>query len=81
MQYLHVSQVLLKTTREWLSFLDVDPTFTPIQSTEYNSEIYYGIRVTDWLTVRPNLQYVVHPGGTDHVDTALVAGIKLHTKF
>jgi len=34
-----------------------------------------------WLTVRPNVQYIVHPGGTDHVDNALVAGIKLQTKF
>ncbi|PNY72322.1 hypothetical protein C1751_23125 [Pseudomonas fluorescens] len=58
-----------------------DPTFTPVQSTEYNSEIYYGIHVTDWLTVRPNVQYIVHPGDTDHVDNALVAGIKLQTKF
>ena len=58
-----------------------DPAFLPIQSTEYNSEIYYGIYLTDWLTVRPNLQYVVHPGGTDHVDNALVAGIKLQTRF
>ncbi|MCW6058073.1 carbohydrate porin [Pseudomonas sp. 17] len=39
------------------------------------------IHVTDWLTVRPNVQYIVHPGGTDHVDNALVAGIKLETKF
>ncbi|MPQ71125.1 carbohydrate porin [Pseudomonas sp. MWU12-2323] len=34
-----------------------------------------------WLTVRPNVQYIVHPGGTDHVDNVLVAGIKLQTKF
>jgi porin len=58
-----------------------DPNYVPIQDTEYNSEIYYGVHVTNWLTVRPNLQYVIHPGGTDHVDNALVAGIKLQTKF
>jgi len=58
-----------------------NPNYLPIQHTEYNSEIYYGVHVTDWLTVRPNVQYVMHPGGTDHVDNALVAGIKLQTKF
>jgi porin len=58
-----------------------DPNFTPVQSTEYNSEIYYGVHVNNWLTIRPNLQYVIHPGGTSEVDNALVAGIKLQTKF
>lgn len=58
-----------------------DPNFLPIQTTEYNSEIYYGVHVNNWLTIRPNLQYVMHPGGTDHVDNALVAGIKLQSKF
>lgn len=58
-----------------------NPGFLPIQKTEYNSEIYYGVHVTDWLTVRPNLQFVKHPGGVDQVDDALVAGIKIQSKF
>ncbi|MDF5814422.1 carbohydrate porin [Pseudomonas aeruginosa] len=35
------------------------------------------MHVTDWLTVRPNLQYIKQPGGVDEVDNALVAGIKI----
>jgi porin len=58
-----------------------NPGFLPIQKTEYNSEIYYGVHVTDWLTVRPNLQFIKHPGGVDQVDDALVAGIKIQSKF
>lgn len=58
-----------------------DPAYLPIQSTEYNSEIYYGVHVSDWLTIRPNVQYVRHPGGTSDVDNALVAGIKIQSKF
>ncbi|WP_150788770.1 carbohydrate porin [Pseudomonas aeruginosa] len=49
--------------------------------TEYNAELYYGVHVTDWLTVRPNLQYIKQPGGVDEVDNALVAGIKIQTVF
>ena len=58
-----------------------NPGYLPVQDTEYNSEIYYGFHVTDWLTVRPNLQYVKHPGGVDQVDDALVAGLKIQSKF
>ncbi|GAB7527704.1 carbohydrate porin [Pseudomonas sp. 3A(2025)] len=58
-----------------------NPLFLPVQDTEYNSEIYYGFHVTNWLTVRPNLQYIRHPGGVDKVDDALVAGLKIQTKF
>ena len=55
--------------------------YTPIRETEYNFEINYGFHVTNWLTVRPNLQYVVQPGGVDKVDNALVAGLKIQSTF
>ncbi|MEG5266621.1 carbohydrate porin [Pseudomonas sp. JDS28PS106] len=58
-----------------------DPAFMPLQDTEYNAELYYGIHAANWLTVRPNLQYVRHPGGVDRVDNALVAGLKLQLSF
>ena len=54
-----------------------NPLYQPLQDTEYNAELYYGVHVTDWLTVRPNLQYIKQPGGVDEVDNALVAGIKI----
>ena len=55
--------------------------FSPIRETEYNYEINYGFHVTNWLTVRPNLQYITHPGGVDEVDNALVAGLKIQSTF
>jgi porin len=58
-----------------------NPAFLPIQDTEYNAEINYGFHVTNWLTVRPNLQYVKHPGGVDQVDDAIVAGLKIQSVF
>lgn len=58
-----------------------NPTYLPIQDTEYNAEIYYGFHVTNWLTVRPNVQYIKHPGGVNQVDDALVAGLKIQSKF
>mgnify|MGYP003583150458 CR=1 FL=1 len=58
-----------------------NPAFVPIQRSEYHAELYYGFHVTDWLTVRPNLQYIKSPGGVDEVDNALVAGIKVQSSF
>ncbi|PIB59255.1 carbohydrate porin [Pseudomonas sp. 2822-17] len=58
-----------------------NPLYRPIRETEYNFEINYGFHVTNWLTVRPNLQYVVQPGGVDKVDNALVAGLKIQSTF
>jgi porin len=31
--------------------------------------------------VRPNLQYVMHPGAVDQVDDAIVAGVKIQSVF
>ena len=58
-----------------------DPLYSPLRSTEYNYELNYGFHVTNWLTVRPNLQYIAHPGGVDNVDNALVAGLKIQSTF
>ena len=58
-----------------------NPLYTPIRETEYNVELNYGFHVTNWLTVRPNLQYVVQPGGVDKVDNALEAGLKIQSTF
>ncbi|WP_455924251.1 carbohydrate porin [Pseudomonas putida] len=58
-----------------------DPDYMPIQRTETSAELNYGVHVTNWLTVRPNLQYIKHPGGVDEVDNALVAGIKVQSSF
>ncbi len=58
-----------------------DPAFLPVQDTEYNAELYYGVHLSDWLTVRPNLQFVRHPGGVNQVDDALIAGVKVQTSF
>ena len=51
------------------------------QSEEYNAEIYYGIHATNWLTIRPNVQYVRHVGAYKNGENAWVGGLKLQTAF
>lgn len=58
-----------------------DGAYLPVQDTEYSAELYYGVHVSNWLTVRPNLQYIRHPGAVAQVDDALVGGIKLQASF
>ena len=58
-----------------------NPGFQPVQDTEYSAELYYGIHLADWLTVRPNLQYIRHPGGVSQVDGALIGGLKIQSSF
>lgn len=58
-----------------------DPQYVPVQHSEYNIELNYGVHATNWLTVRPNVQYVGNPGGVYEVDNAWVAGVKLQASF
>lgn len=58
-----------------------DPNYLPVQGDEYSAEIYYGAKITNWLTLRPNLQYIVHPGGVNQVDSALVGGLMVRASF
>ncbi|MGC1333597.1 carbohydrate porin [Pseudomonas sp.] len=81
---LHASNQLLRNARaaneaSGLSYDDAD--FVPEQHTEYDIELNYGIQVTDWLNVRPNLQYVAHPGGVREVQNAVVAGLQVQSTF
>lgn len=57
-------------------------TYLPIQAgTEYNYEVYYDAQVTNWMSLRPNLQYVTSPGAVKQVDDAFVAGLTAKVTF
>ncbi len=55
----------------------VRPGSVGIQTYESILEIDYGARITPWLLLQPNLQYVINPGGTGNIPNAFVLG--LHT--
>src|SRR6185437_13355670 len=51
-----------------LRSLDMDTNFftgvsAPIQSAEMVLELTYQAKITPWLTVQPDFQWVIHPGG------------------
>ena len=53
----------------------------PRQGHEYDAELYYSFNLTGYLTLRPNLQYVVNPSAVDTVDNAWVAGTTIQASF
>jgi porin len=52
-----------------------------VQSNEYSLEFYYTYRPFAGLQVRPNIQYVINPGGTTSNPNALVFGLKTVANF
>jgi porin len=56
------------------------PGPVPVQSTEYEAELFYTVQVTDWLNLRPNIQYVLQPGGIAQTDD-IILGLKTALGF
>jgi porin len=48
---------------------------------EYVSELYYAWDPVPSVSLRPNLQYIVHPGGTSRHSNAVVIGLKAILAF
>ena len=81
---IHASSVFLRNAKtanaaSGLSYDDLG--YVPEQRTMYISELNYGIQVTKWLNVMPNLQYLKHPDGIAKVDNALVFGMQVQSQF
>ena len=53
----------------------------PGQTYELVLEWAYAMAVTRWLTVQPDLQYVINPGGRSSVGNAVVVGAQLAVEF
>jgi porin len=52
-----------------------------VQGSEYPVELYYSINATRWMTLRPNIQYIYHPGGSSQNTDVVVLGLKASVKF
>lgn len=50
------------------------------ESYELAIEAFYKVQFTPWLSLKPDLQYVIHPGGGG-LDDALVATVRLEVAF
>ncbi len=48
----------------------------PPRGAEYAFELFYGFRPVGWLDLRPNVQWIHHPGGRRDAGAVGVAGLK-----
>jgi porin len=53
----------------------------PVQEYEVALEWTYVIQVARWLTVQPDVQYIIKPGGAGDIPNALVLGFQLAVAF
>ena len=44
-------------------------------------EVFYRWQLTPWATIKPDIQYILHPGGDAGTDDALVAGVRFEVSF
>jgi porin len=59
----------------------VTPGAVPIQTSETVLEVDYGAKIAPWLTLRPNLQYIIRPNGTGTIPDAFVIGLYTQVTF
>lgn len=57
------------------------PGSVGVQTYESILEVAYGALIAPWLTLRPNLQNVIRPGGTGEIRNALVFGLYMQVPF
>jgi porin len=48
---------------------------------ETNIEVTYRAALTDWLTLQPNVQYVINPGTNPALDDDLLIGLRFETGY
>ncbi len=54
---------------------------TPIPDYEANVELTYFAQIAKWWTVQPDLQVLLHPGGSAAIPNALVLGVRTTISF
>jgi porin len=52
-----------------------------VQESEYEFELFYTIRPISGLLIRPNIQYVLYPGGSNQNTNVIVFGLKSTANF
>lgn len=51
------------------------------QTVETVLEVAYSFNFTTWISITPDLQYIIRPSGIGTIDNALLAGVLLYLTF
>ena len=55
----------------------VNPNGRAVQTSEYVGEVFYSLQVAHWLQLRPDVQYVLHPGGNAHTADDVIIALRV----
>lgn len=58
-----------------------EQSLTGIQRVEHVNEIFYELRLSTWLSLRPDIQYIQDPGGSAGNADELVLGLRVSVNF
>jgi len=58
-----------------------DGTNLPVPDFEQNIELTYLAQISQWWTVQPDLQVIIHPGGSTAISNAVVVGCRTVINF
>jgi len=76
--YGHIGSALQGYTQDENTF---DGTSRPIPDFEQNIEVTYLAQMAPWWTVQPDLQIIIHPGGSAAIPNAVVLGCRTVINF
>jgi porin len=76
--YGHIGSGLQGFTEDENSF---DGTNVPVPDFEQNIEVTYLAQLSQWWTVQPDLQIIIHPGGSAAIQNAVVLGVRTVINF
>jgi porin len=68
-----------KTNSKWQR-LSPDVDF-PANGSEMVLEATYQVELAPWMTLQPDIQYIINPGGQSSIDNALVIGCRASVLF
>jgi porin len=63
----------------WVDLSDDDAA--GFESDETVIEFFYKIQITPWMSVKPDLQYVINPSGREDIDDAVVGILRVEVSF
>lgn len=64
----------------YISFIDLseDAGYTDDETV---IELFYKLQLTPFMSIKPDVQYIIDPSGNSAIDDALVMGLRLETSF
>lgn len=82
--YLEISEDISRgqeLVNDTLTGFGLPPLFESVSDYELVFEVSYRAQLTAWWTLQPDIQWVIHPGGSDAIEDAVVFNVMTTLRF